>query len=707
MGSGIAAHLANLGFEVDLLDLNRASTEAALERAKKLRPPHFYSAGAIGRIRIGGIEEDLERVREADWVCEAIVEKLDLKRELYEKLIPLLRPDALISTNTSGLELRLLTEGFPESFQRSFVGTHFFNPPRYLKLLELIPTEKTDPAILKKFVDLLEDEVGRRVVIAKDTPGFIANRFGMWAMIHAIHVTEKLGLTVEQVDAVTGPFLGRPRTASFRLNDLVGIDIMADIAANLYDRCPHDPQRELLQLPRSMQFLMEKGWIGQKTNQGYYRKEGKELLALDLLTHSYRNSLAADFPVVSENAKKPLGERIRAALASPCEAGEFLRNHLVPVLRYAVAIQDEISHSVQDFDRVMMWGFGWEMGPFAMIDAIGAENLGLSNTQKFFEDGMMRRTDGSRIPVVSEPQYRTIKDFPVLSVHDGWNLRDLGDGVSAIALTTKMGVITPALVDNLSAWLQSNDGPAVLCSEAKAFSVGFDLNYFLERIEAQDWHSIDASLKALQDLTILLGERQIVAAIHGYCLGAGFEIASACPVVLAHGESNIGLPEARVGLIPGGAGTCRMRLRFQTSAKDLCDGALRMTNGFVASSAAEAQGIGYLRRTDQLLNHPDRLIHDAKKLAQNIQVEANPVWLNVEGPVGGMIDRAQHEQVAAGTLTQHDCLIGDRIKQVFTKPMNFEEALIRERQEFVLLTQNAMTTARIKHMLETGKPLRN
>lgn len=706
MGSGIAAHLANLGFSVDLLDVTRESAEACFERAKRLKPPHFYNADSIARITLGGIDQDLERVREADWVCEAIIENIEAKRNLYQALLPFLRDDAIISSNTSSLPLAQLAEGMPDGFRRRFLGTHFFNPPRYLKLLELIPTDDTDPAEIRRVTEFLEERVGRRVVLAKDTPGFIANRFGMWSMFHAVHTAEKLGLTVEQVDAICGPFLGRPRSAAFRLNDIVGLDVMQFIAKIMADRCQDDPYRDTLQNPRSLAFLLERGWIGQKAGQGYYRKEGKELLAFDLKTHAYRNLLEANFDSIQAVAKRPIGERIRSVLSARDEAGEFLREHLIPVLRYATYLKEEVSHSVLDFDRVMMWGFGWEMGPFAMIDAIGADALGLQETP-FYSAGTQRAHSGEQIAIPEEPAYRTIHDFPVVSEQEGFRIRDLGDGVLGVALTTKMGVLDPKVCASLHAWLEEQDGPMVLCSEARSFSAGFDLKFFLALQEAGDWAGVDAGLKALQDLTLLISQKRMVAAVHGHCLGAGFEVATACSLIAAHPEANIGLPESRVGLIPGGAGTCRMRLKFQESLKSLVAGAMLMARGQVSTCAGDALSLGYLRPKDVILTHPDRLITDAAKLAREAEPRAIPIWKSMEGPLTGMIDQALNEAKSKGEFTEHDVVIGQRIKEVFKFSGTFDEALRREREEFIEILQEGLSVARIKHMLETGKPLHN
>lgn len=707
MGSGIAAHLANIGFEVTLLDVTRELAEAGLDRARKAKPGHFYLAERSTKIRTGGISDNLGWVTEADWVCEAVVEKLDVKRDLFAALEDVLQPDAMISTNTSGLQISLLAEGRSESFRRRFLGTHFFNPPRYLKLLELIPTEETDPQAVAAMTQFLEERVARRVVLAKDTPGFIANRYGMWSMFHAIHCAERLHLTVEQVDAITGPFLGRPRSASFRLNDLVGLDIMQDIAQNLLDRCPNDPYKSALQTPASMHALLSRGWIGDKTGHGYYRKEGKELLALDFRTMAYRNRMEPEFPALDRLSKLSLGERVREALDLRDEVGEYLREYLIPTLRYANYLKQEISHNVRDFDRVMMWGFGWQLGPFGMIDAIGADRIGIES-QAFYKGDSILGFDKQYHKLEPEPEYSTVKDFPIISSGGAHNLRDLGDGVTAFCLTTKMGSITPQVVAELTDLLESGKVQRlVLTSEAKVFSVGYDLNFFYERIQEAHTDLIDKELRALHRLGSLLEQIPSVAAIWGYALGAGLELAMSCGQVVAQAECQIGLPESRVGLIPGGRGTVLMRLHAQGSAKRLSETAMLLTEGVAAPNADVARELGYLRETDMTVYHPDRLMLEAKYAALRAQPYDLPEWKAVEGPVGGMIDRLQDAAKNRGALTDYDETIGDKIKAVFTRPNSYEDALAKEREEFIDLCGRPLTLARIRHMLDNGKPLRN
>lgn len=707
MGSGIAAHLANLGFDVTLLDATPQSVQDAFDRARSAKPSHFYTPDTANRIRLGSTAENLPWITEADWVCEAIVERPEVKRGLYLAILPYLRPDTMITTNTSGLQISQLAEGMDIDFTRRFMGTHFFNPPRYLKLLELIPTPQTDPLLVREMTEFLETAVARRVVLAKDTPGFIANRFGMWSMFQAIHVAEKLHLSVEQVDAITGVFLGRPKSGSFRLNDIVGLDVMRDIAENLIRRCPDDPYLPTLALPKSAIHLIARGWIGDKAGHGYYRREGKELLALDLNTFAYRNLRDVDLRSLAELSSLPLPERLRQALTLRDEVGEFLREYLVPTLRYADYLKSDIAHSVLDFDRVMEWGFGWEMGPFAMIDAIGAERLGIKSPP-FYQDGQQISFSGGYYDLPRERQYAPITSFPILSSGQTYNLRDLGDGVTAICLTTKMGVIGPKVINELGALLGTGKiDRFVFTSEAKAFSAGFDLRYVAELAAAGKTNELDVALQGLQRLGEILERRHCVAAIYGYCLGAGLELALSCPNIVAAAETQIGLPETKVGLVPAGRGVTLTRVNNQHTAKRLAEVALTLTRGDVAPSADHARVLGYLRPTDVTVYHPDRLISEAKRVALEAVPLVRPEWSKLAGPLVGMIDRDIDSGISRGELSAYDATLGHKIKQIYARATSYEDSLAKERFEFIDLCGRAMTTARIRHMLETNKPLKN
>lgn len=705
MGSGIAAHLTNLGFQVTLLDASNQSVTEAFERARVVKPPLFYLPERAVDIRLGNTLENLSWISEADWVCEAIVERQDAKKALYARIEPYIRADALISTNTSGLQIEILAQGLTDSFASRLVGAHFFNPPRYLKLLELIPTSKTDPALISEWTKFLEAKVARRVVVAKDTPGFIANRYGMWCMYHAIHVAEKLHFSVEQVDAITGPFIGRPKSATFRLNDLVGLDVMQDIAANLMERCPNDAHIQTLKTPASIKTLIDRNWIGEKIGQGYYRKEGRELLALDLSTLAYRQKMDVDLPALKHLAPLPLADRIKAALELKDETGEFLRNYLIPVLKYADYLKEEISHSVLDIDRVMEWGFGWQMGPFATIDTVNTEK---SNSGPFYHIGGVRSFDGNYVPVITPKEYKTLQDHSVLAEAETYRLRDLGDGVTAIALTTKMGVITPVMVAELTKLLESGRyDRMVLTSEAKSFSAGFDLKFFSQAIADERWIEIDKELSRLQMLGELLEQSKVVTAAFGHTLGAGLELALSTSRIVANVETHIGLPESKVGLLPAGRGLTLIRLYNQFTAKRLSEVTFNVATGAVSNNAEDARALGYLRPSDLTVFHPDRLIYEAKAAALEAKPVDRPKISATQGPLSGMIDRLLEVATTKGELSSYDELVGQKMKLVVSKAVSYEDCLTKERTEFLDLCSKALTHARINHMLTNGTALRN
>ena len=708
MGCGIAAHLANLGFSVSLLDVSDESARAGLDRAKSAKPPHFFIRQSSDLIRVGSIDKNLDWAAEADWVCEAIIEKLDAKRALFEKLESVLAPDSLISTNTSGLELQLLLEGRSPEFQSRFFGTHFFNPPRYLKLLELIDTPYSDPELLIAVTEFMEKRVGKRVVRAKDTPGFIANRFGMWSMYHAIHVTEKLQLSIELVDEITGPFLGRPKSASFRLNDMVGLDVMEDIASNQMTRCQHDPFISSLATPRSLQHLRSVGHFGTKVGKGYYDRVGNEFVVFDMQTNAYRPQFKEEHKTISENGKKPLGERIRNALAAKDEVGEFLRMYLIPTLRYADYLKNEISYSINDFDNVMKWGFGWEKGPFEIADAIGAEAQLLAPKQ-FYVNGTQLRVDESGFdPIPLQPEYRSLAEYPVSSEHGLLLLRDIGEGVRSIEVKTKMGVISPEAVEDFHSFLDENPaGPFVFATSGRSFSVGFDLNFFIEAIEKSNWQSIEHALLRLHSLGMRLAETPIVAALHGYALGGGFELAMNCQKIVALADAQIGLPESRVGLIPGGRGVVNMRLRSQAFPNVAKDAALNLTDGTLFPNAVEARVHGYLTDDDEIVVHPDLLITKAREAALKVTPRASISFKLLAPHVNGMIEEEISARVKAGTLTSYDEFIGSQLRFIFAKSTSNDDLVRLEIERFLLLCQRPETKARIAHMLEFGKPLRN
>jgi 3-hydroxyacyl-CoA dehydrogenase len=479
------------------------------------------------------------------------------------------------------------------------------------------------------------------------------------------------------------------------------------IARNLIDRCPSDPYIGALKTPRSMVTLLERGWIGEKVGQGYYRKEGRELVALDFQTMAYRQKQDVRLPGIESLSSKPMGQRIADALQLRDEVGDFLRAYLVPTLQYANYLKEQISHNVLDFDRVMMWGFGWEKGPFQMIDEIGADKLGI-DSPKFYVDNTIREFDGSYVKIKAEQDYATIEDYEVVDSGQGYSLRDLGDGVTAVCLTTKLGVLDPDTIRALNHILEEGKlHRIVLTSESRCFSAGFDLKFVQQASLEGREDLLDLALMELQRLGTLLEQIPSVAAVFGHCLGAGFETALSCSMIAALADSHIGLPEAKVGLLPAGRGTAMMRLNNQYSTKKLAEVACQLVSGATASNADLARQMGYLRASDVTVYHPDRLITEAKRLASDVARPSTESWKQVEGPVGGMIDRLCLDARSRGEVSDYDETISSKIKQIFVKPGSFEEAMEWERREFLDLSKRALTQARIKHMLENGKPLRN
>jgi len=705
MGSGIAGHFANLGFRVCLIDANASALSSAVERFRMAKPPALYLSERLNDIRMGTLVECRDAVREADWIIEAIYEDLDAKRSLYAQIVDLMNPNARLTTNTSGLPIAELAAHLPPVYRERFLGTHFFNPPRYLKLVEMIPGPDTQPFEMRRLESFLEDEGGKRVVEAKDTPGFIANRYGMACLFHAIHVAEKLRLNVEQVDAITGTFMDRPKTGTFRLADLIGLDVMRDIAEGLIRRCPSDPFIGVLRQPDSVHGLLARGWLGEKTGHGYTRKQGKEILNLDFTTFAYRQALEVNLPTINQLSKKPLAERLREALQMRDEVGEFLRVYLIPILRYAEYLRPLISHNVQDFDRVMQWGFGWSMGPFELIDAIGASSLGFAAPHYYEAGKPLAGTEWAN--PTSEPQYQPLAAYPVVEEQSTYRLRDLGNGVQSIGLTTKLGVITLEAVRELTAlFVNRPNGRFVLTGESTSFSVGFDLTFFYRCVEGGRWRDIDQALIDLQQLGERLETIRVVAAVGGYCLGAGLELALSCPAIIADAEAKIGFPEAKVGLIPGGRGTVLTRINNQAS-KWLPEVALNLAKGEVSLNADHAHRLGYLRSSDRTSYHPDRLIYDARLMAETIEPRPHLAWKSLLGPTGGMIEQLLAQAKRQGQITDYDEKIGDKVKQVYAKPANYGLAIARERQEFLDLCTKALTQARIRHMVEQKTPLRN
>jgi 3-hydroxyacyl-CoA dehydrogenase len=767
MGAGIAALLANLGWHVDLLDRvpeeagadegsrNRLASEG-LSRVIKSRPPQFALPQYASRVRVGNVDDNLDWAAQADWVVEAVAEDPGVKNDLLLRLAQVVGPETVVTSNTSGLSLAGMVKGCPADFRARFLGTHFFNPPRYMKPLELIPTSETDPAVFEGFVRFADRVLGKRVVRAKDTPGFISTRLGMYALSKTIELAVERGLRVEEVDYLTGPLLGRPKSGTLRLTDVVGLDITAKIADNLKAALPDDPYYQSLEVPQVMRRLIADGRVGAKTGAGFYKREKSgEILSLDLETLDYRPKQdPAYFSRDVENL--PLGERLRKLWElSPDHDHGWLREVLTATLGYMADVTPEVADRIVEVDDALIGGFGWEMGPFHVLDALGpiewpngepklVSRLREAGPQRFYtnEAGHHSFFDFATGRMFDLPRpadtilLKDLKKAGRAVLEEGAAaLVDMGDGAVCLEWRTKMNVLTPEIIaffNRARERAEREFAALVVGHGGEHFSAGFNLNLFAEKTEAQDWAAIDGMLKDFQ--LALQGFKYavvpVVAAVGGYTLGGGCELMLHCAGVQAAFESAVGLPEANVGLIPAGGGTTQVFLRAMEEVpagtilersdpypfiKAVWDN-LRLAK--FSSSADEARALGYLRPSDGITVHPDRLLHDAKQRALALSAgyrprdRANVTAMGEEGLARfrwelHLLRRADH-------ITEHDARIADRLAYILcggalihATEVSEEYLLELEREAFLSLVATPETLARIRHMLETGKPLRN
>jgi 3-hydroxyacyl-CoA dehydrogenase len=681
MGARIAAHLANAGVPCILLDIvppdlpvgapadaRNKIVRAGLEAAKKARPAAFFHPSLASRIVTGNLEDDLERVREADWIIEAVAENLEIKRGLLKRAAQHRKPGAIVTTNTSGLPVRLIAEGLPDEFQQNWAGTHFFNPPRYMKLVELIPGPKTDREVLDTLADFCDRRLGKGVVVAKDTPNFIANRIGTFSMLNVLRLAASLGMTVEEVDACTGPAVGWPKSATFRTADIVGLDVLIHVVRNIYENAPNDESREIYRVPPLIEEMAKRNMLGEKTGQGFYKRvrggEGeKEILSLDLNTLEYRPRQKARFASIEMGKSiEDTRERLRALLA-PVFAGQphdkaqkFLWGSLSEMCLYAARRIPEIADSVVDVDRAMKWGFAWEHGPFELMDAVGVDAFAaqvekegravpplitklLSSGRKAFYESEKGRTryfdlaSGAPKPVVEPPGMLILKSLKEagweIQRNAGASLVDLGDGVVCCEFHSKMNAIGGDLVAMLHAGLkrlETDFDAMVIANQAPNFSVGANLMLLLVAAQEQEWDEVHLAVRQFQNvnLAIKYAPKPVVAAPHGMALGGGCEIPLHAARIQAAAEAYIGLVETGVGLIPAGGGTKEMLIRANERAAggedlDLFH-ALKpvfetIAMAKVATSAEEARDFGFLRRADNISMNRDRLVADAKEAA--------------------------------------------------------------------------------------------
>ena len=684
MGARIAAHFANAGLPCILLDIvppgaqgveRNKIVRAGLDAAKKSKPAAFFTPGLAERIAIGNFEDDLARCGEADWIIEVVAENLEIKKQLLARVAQVRKPGAIVTTNTSGLPVHLIAEGMSEEFQQHWAGTHFFNPPRYLKLVELIPGPKTSPDVIDTLSEFCDRRLGKGVVLAKDTPNFIANRIGTFSMLNALRLMGSLGMTVEEVDACTGPVIGQPKSATFRTADIVGLDVLLHVVKNIYETVPNDESREMYKVPALVEEMAKRAWLGDKTGQGFYQrvKGGgeKEILTLDVKAMEYRPRQKARFASL-EMAKgiEDTPERLRALIGPLLEgqegdkAQQFLWGTLSETCWYAARRVPEISENVVDVDRAMRWGFGWELGPFEVLDAIGVkafaaqvrkegravppvvEKLLASGRKGFYESAKGATTvfdiASGAAKTVDQPKgvliLKSLKDAGrEVERNSGASLVDLGDGVVCCEFHSKMNAIGADLIVMLHKGLQrleSDFDAMVIANQAVNFSVGANLMLVLVAAQEQEWDELHLAVKQFQNanLAIKYAPKPVVAAPQGLALGGGCEVNLHAAKIQAAAESYMGLVEAGVGLIPGGGGTKEMLIRANEHASGTAASsssaesdldlfhALRpvfetIAMARVGTSAGECRELGFLRRDDGVSMNRDRLVADAKEAA--------------------------------------------------------------------------------------------
>ncbi len=762
MGARIAAHFANAGVPALLLDIvvsgqpNRnAAALKGLETALKQRPPGFFTDDKAALVTPGNFEDDLGKLAECDWIVEAVVENLDIKRNLWHKVDAVRKPDAILSTNTSGIPLAHISEGFSHEFRRQFLGTHFFNPPRYLHLMELIPGADTDKHILAAVQEFADRRLGKGVVPTKDTPNFIANRIGSFFGGTIAKTMLEEDFTVEEVDAITGPLIGLPSTASFRLLDLVGLDVWAFVGSNLYEAVPNDPWRDRF-LPLEFQKKMiEQKWLGDKTGQGFYKRvgkgENKEFHVLDWKTLEYKPAAKPRFASVDAARNiEDLSERLRALLRSDDRAARFLWKVFSDLFLYSAEMIPEISDRVVEIDRAMRWGYANKLGPFELWDALGfvdvvtrleADRRALpENIKKMLSRAALSiyRQAGQANPVTEyfdfhTNAYQPIEPRPgivsladrkrsngVVSSNAGASLVDIGDGVLCVEFHSKMNALGEDIIGMLYAGLEEtnkNFNAMVIANEGENFSIGANLMMVLLAAQEGEWDELDRAIARFQNVNMALkyAAKPVVAAPFSRTLGGGCEIVLHSARAQASAETYIGLVEVGVGLIPGGGGCKELLLRLKDPRKvfELIGYAK------VSASAEDAKKLGLLDRADLISMNPERLIGDAKALALSLGPRYAPgvprTDIKVAGENGFALFKLGAWSLRQGHyISDHDVLIAEKLGNVLTggrltgeQAVSEQYLLDLEREAFLSLCGHPKTQERMGYMLKTGKPLRN
>ena len=779
MGSRIACHFANIGVEILLLDIvpfdisekdkknntiRNSIVNDALKNTLKSKPSPIYSKEFASRITTGNLEDDLHKISEVDWIIEAVVERLDIKKQVFEKIEKYRKEGTIISSNTSGIPIESMIDGRSDDFKVHFCGTHFFNPPRYLKLLEIIPTSKTNTEVTDFLMNYGDKFLGKDMVLCKDTPAFIANRIGVANIMSLFHLVKELGLTVEEVDSLSGPIIGRPKSATFRTCDLVGLDTLIHVANGVYENCPNDEMRGNFELPDFINKMSENKWLGDKTKQGFYKKSkdanGKRVIeALNLNTMEYAPKKRAKFgTIAAAKQEDDFLKRLKILVKGKDKAGEFYRKSFYSSFAYVSHRIPEITDELYKIDRALCAGFGWKIGPFQMWDALDVEktlskmeeagykaapwvyDMVKSGITSFYttKNGTLNYYN---IPSKTQEKVAGMKNFIILDHirenntiwnNSGCNLADIGDGIVNLEWRTKMNSIGGEVLEGIQKSIEiaeKNHKGLVIANQGTNFSVGANIAMIFMMAIEQEYEEIDFAVRAFQNTTgrIRYSSIPVVVATHGMTLGGGCEIALHADHVQASAETYIGLVEMGVGVIPGGGGTKEMAKRASDAyfsgdieLPTLKERYLNIGMAKVATSAQEAIELDLLlKNRDKVTVGFNNLIADAKQAVLNLanQGYTKPVVKKVKvlGKEGlGMFMVGAHSMHAAGYITEHEKLMSEKLAYAIcggdlSSPTLVSEQYLLdlEREAFLSLCGERKTLERIEHMLKKGKPLRN
>ncbi|MBN8641524.1 MAG: 3-hydroxyacyl-CoA dehydrogenase/enoyl-CoA hydratase family protein [Flavobacteriales bacterium] len=781
MGSGIACHFANIGLEVLLLDIvPNALTEAEekkgltleskvvrnrlvndhLANALKSNPSPIYNQKFANRISTGNTTDDMPKIASCDWIIEVVVERLDIKKLVFEQIDKFRKPGTLVTSNTSGIPIKFMSEGRSEDFQKHFCGTHFFNPARYLKLFEIIPGPQTSKEVLDFLTDYGSRFLGKTSVVAKDTPAFIGNRIGIFGIQSLFHLVKEMGLTIEEVDKLTGPVIGRPKSATFRTVDVVGLDTLVHVANGLYENCPNDEAHDLFKLPDFISKMMENKWLGSKTGQGFYKKEGKDILSLDLDTLEYRAAKKASFATLelTKTIDKPI-DRFKVLVKGKDKAGDFYLKNFSAMFAYCSNRVPEITDEFYKIDDAMKAGFGWENGPFEIWDAIGVEKgIELMKTEGYEPASWVTEMIASgnssfysvkegatyfyNIPSKSQEKIPGQDAFIILNnireskkvwSNSGAVIHDLGDGILNLEFQSKMNTIGGDVLAAINKAIDLSEkeyNGLVIGNQAANFSVGANIGMIFMMAVEQEYEELNMAIKYFQDtmMRVRYSSTPVIVAPHGMTLGGGCEMTMHADRVVAVAETYIGLVEFGVGVIPGGGGSKEMALRASdlfhkndVELNVLQEYFLTIGMAKVATSAYEAFDMGVLQKgKDIVVVNKDRQIAVAKQIALQMaeQGYTQPIQRKDVKVLGkqalGMFLVGTDQMEAGKYISEHDKKIANKLAYVMAGGDLSEPTLVSEqylldieREAFLSLCTERKTLERIQFMLTKGKPLRN